>query len=282
MLISNIAILENPSAGKGRSGQLSAWLSQQLELKNIACCIFKKQWPSSFEGFSDIWIIGGDGTINYFINHYPNCTLPLALFKGGTGDDLAWKLYGDISNKEQFELVLNSEPKYIDAGKFNDTLFINCLGVGFDGAVLESMGAIRFIGGHFGYLIEVIKNMFSFKEHLFTITAHGEQWTEKFLLVMINNSSRAGGGFFVAPHAKLNDGKLDMVLCKKLPVLKRLKYLPIIEKGKHLHLPFIIHRLGEKFSIQCDAVVPVQVDGELLFAKELEVEVLPNKFLFRY
>ena len=86
---------------------------------------------------------------------------------------------------------------------------------------------------------------------------------------MINNSSRAGGGFFVAPNASINDGKLDMVLCKKLPVLKRLKYLPIIEKGKHLHLPFIVHHLGEKFSIQCNNEIPVQVDGELLFAKEL-------------
>ena len=282
MQISNVAILENPAAGKGRAIQLSAWLKRQLHVKNITCTVFNEKWPSSFDEFSDIWIIGGDGTINYFINHYPDCQLPLALFKGGTGDDFAWKLYGEISKEEQLELILKSTPQYVDAGKFNETLFINCLGVGFDGAVLESMSTIRFIGGHFGYLLEVIKKIFSFKEHSFIITADEEKWTEEFLLVMINNSSRAGGGFFVAPNASINDGKLDMVLCKKLPVLKRLKYLPIIEKGKHLHLPFIVHHLGEKFSIQCNNEIPVQVDGELLFAKELKVEVLPKQFLFRY
>lgn len=282
MQVLSIAILVNPSAGKGKSNHLAVWLEKQLINKNILSTIFRKQWPSTFEGFSDIWIIGGDGTINYFINHYPECKLPIAFFKGGTGDDFAWKLYGDISNEEQLELVLNATPKFVDAGKFNDTLFINCLGVGFDGEILRSMKTIRFIGGHFGYLIAVIKKIFSFREHQFFITTADEIWNEKILLLMINNSSRAGGGFFIAPNAAINDGKLDMVFCKKLSVLQRLRYLPVIEKGKHLHLPFIVHRLGEKFSIKCDTEIAVQADGELHFAKDIYIEILPNQFLFRY
>ncbi|MEK7199905.1 MAG: hypothetical protein AAB212_08315, partial [Bacteroidota bacterium] len=82
--------------------------------------------------------------------------------------------------------------------------------------------------------------------------------------------------------AEINDGKLNMLLCKKLSVCQRLKYLPVIKKGRHLHLPFVIHRLGERFSIQSDTEIPVQADGELLFARELIVEVLPERFLFRY
>ena len=282
MLISSIAILENPIAGKGNSAQLSVWLHNQLKIKKIDSVIFSRQWPDSFEPFSDIWLIGGDGTINYFINRYPNCKKPLALFKGGTGDDFAWKLYGDISIEQQLELVLTAKPKPVDVGKFNDTLFINCLGLGFDGAVLQSMKAIRFIGGHIGYLLAVILKIVSFKEYQFQITSGKEQCNEKFLLLMINNSSRAGGGFFVAPSANINDGYLDMVLCKKLSVFKRLQYLPVIEKGKHLHLPFIIHRLIQTVKIKCDTVIPVQVDGELFFAKDIEIEILRNKFQFRY
>ena len=129
MQISSIAILVNSSAGNGKSGRLAGWLEKQLISKPISYTIFKKQWPSSFQGFSDIWIIGGDGTLNYFINHYPDCDIPIAVFKGGTGDDFAWKLYGDISDAQQLELVFNATPKFIDAGKCNGTLFINCLGV---------------------------------------------------------------------------------------------------------------------------------------------------------
>ena len=282
MPITSIAILANPYADKGKASRLSVWLEKQLMSKHISCTVFERLWPSSFQGFSDIWIIGGDGTLNYFINHYPVCDLPIAIFKGGTGNDFAWKLYGDISDTDQLELVLNATPKLIDAGKFNDTLFINCLGAGFDGELLRSMSVIRFIGGHWGYLLAVIKKIFSFHEHQCTITTPDEKWNEKFLLVMINNSSRAGGGFLVAPGAEINDGKLNMLLCKKLSVCQRLKYLPVIKKGRHLHLPFVIHRLGERFSIQSDTEIPVQADGELLFARELIVEVLPERFLFRY
>lgn len=282
MPITAVAILDNPSAGKGQSGRMANWLKNELTNRQIPCTVFKEQWPSSFGDFSDIWIIGGDGTINYFINHYPDCDKPLALFKGGTGNDFAWKLYGDFSDEEQLELILNAQPRPIDAGKFNDTLFINCLGVGFDGEIVRSMNAIRFVGGHLGYLLVVIKKIFSFREYRFKITTEEEQWNDQFLLVMIVNSSRAGGGFMVAPDASLTDGKLNMMLCRKLSILKRLKYLSVIEKGKHLHLPFVIYRLGQKFEIVCPKEMAIQADGELFAARELKIEVLPGKFLFRY
>lgn len=282
MQISSVAILENPNAGKGHSGKLAAWLSNELSARSITSKIFKESWPVDFTDSSDIWLIGGDGTINYFINHYPNCDKPIALFKGGTGNDFAWKLYGDRSDAEQLEQVLDSVPKYIDAAKFNDTLFINCLGVGFDGEIINSMKAIRFLGGHLGYLLAVVLKIFSFREYSLHIKTINETWNEPFLLAMVVNSSRAGGGFFVAPDASITDGKLDMVLCKKMPVWKRLKYLPVIKSGKHMHHPFIIHRQEEKFIIQCEKEIAIQIDGELRYAKELLVEVLPAKFLFRF
>lgn len=282
MQITSVAILENPNAGKGGAAKLSGWLSNELLARSIPSVIFKDNWPDYFDGFSDVWLIGGDGTINYFINHYPNCDKPIALFKGGTGNDFAWKLYGDKTDPEQLEQVMNAVPKQIDAAKFNNTLFINCLGVGFDGEIIHSMKAIRFLGGHLGYLLAVVLKIFSFREYRLHIKTINETWNEPFLLAMIVNSSRAGGGFFVAPDASIYDGKLDMVLCKKLPVWKRLKYLPVIKSGKHIHLPFIIHRLQEKFIIQCEKEIAIQIDGELRYAKELLVEILPSKFWFRY
>jgi len=204
------------------------------------------------------------------------------LFDGGTGNDFAWKLYGDISLEERMNLIISANPKLIDAGKVNDKLYINCLGVGFDGEILESMKAIRFIGGHFGYLLAVIYKIFRFKEKSMTIRLADEEWNEKFLLVLIVNSSRAGGGFNIAPPADVNDGQLNMVLCKKIPIWKRLRYLPIIKKGNHLHYPFIVHKLGKEFTINSNEILPIQIDGELQFTNKLQVSVLPKQFLFRY
>lgn len=282
MQIRAVAILENPYAGKGRAAALSRWLLQELERRSIPCSVFKEAWPADFQSFSDVWLIGGDGTVNYFINRYPGCSKALAVFKGGTGNDFAWKLYGNKSDTEHLEQVLAALPRKVDAGRCNRHLFINCIGVGFDGEIVRSMRSIRLLGGHIGYLLAVILKIFRFREHHFSITCGSEHWQQKFLLVMVVNSSRAGGGFFVAPDASVEDSMLDMVLCNRLPLLKRLQYLPVIKKGKHISLPFITHRNLVTCGITCDTMMDIQADGELIREKQLTIEILPGKFLFRY
>lgn len=282
MPITAVAILVNPKAGKGTSSNLAEWLGEQLAFKQIRFSIFINDWPNQFDNFSDIWITGGDGSINYFINRFPNCKIPITLYKTGTGNDFAWKLYGDISNHQIFNKSLESVPKPVDAGKCNNTLFINSFGIGFDGEILRSMNAIRFLGGHIGYLIVVFIKIFRYREPHFKISTATENWDDRFLLAIINNSSRAGGGFRITPTAEITDGELNMLLCKKLSILQRLRYLPVLKKGKHLHLPFIIHRLGKSFSIHADNILSIQVDGELIEAKNVQIEVLAAQFLFRY
>ncbi len=282
--ITNVAILTNPLAGNGKAIKVAKWLSKSLEKLNINHQIFNAVWPPENElfVFSDCWIIGGDGTVNYFINHYPNCNKAIAVFDGGTGNDFAWKLYGDANLAQRFNQVMNNHPKPIDAGKVNEKLYINCMGVGFDGEIIKSMKAIRFLGGKLGYLLAVILKILRYKEPALFIQCGNQTWEQKCLLALIVNSSRAGGGFYIAPDAKINDGKLDMILCEALPVWKRLVYLPIIKTGKHMHLPIVKATLGSSFNIQCAKEMPIQVDGELIYAKHIQVQVLENKFSFRY
>ena len=277
-----IALAVNPTAGRGLSIKLAKQLVSLLTARQIDHTVFTDNWPASFEAFTDVWIIGGDGTLNYFINHYSSINLPLVLFKGGTGNDFAWKLYGNCSTKEQFELVLNANPKPVDAASCNNSLFINGVGIGFDGEVLESIKTIRFIGGHIGYYLVVLKKILTFKESSFKIYSNELLADEKFLLVMINNSSRTGGGFHVSPKASVNDGLLDLVIVKPLSIFKRCFYLPKIEKGKHLHLPFVHHVTGTEFTVECDRELPAQLDGELIKAHRFTITLLKGQFLFRY
>jgi diacylglycerol kinase (ATP) len=277
-----IGIFINSTSGKGRAIKVSSIIANQLISKAIPFIIYKDDWPLHIENITEAWIVGGDGTLNYFINKYPNITIPLAIFKGGTGNDFSWKLYGNISTEEQINKVLITTPQYVDAAICNDKLFINGVGIGFDGEVLKSISAIRWLGGHLGYLLVVIKKIFRFKEFEFSIESLSQKINEKFLIVNIANSSRTGGGFHVSPLASVNDGQLNVILCKPLSIFKRLRYLPVIEKGKHLQLPFIIHHLTQKITVQMQQHVFAQLDGELIEGSKFEIEVLQNKFLFKY
>jgi YegS/Rv2252/BmrU family lipid kinase len=277
-----IAVTINPASGKGRAVKTGHWLGAQLKELNIKHELFTNEWPQHFDGFTEVWIVGGDGTVNYFLNRYGILDLPLAIFKGGTGNDFAWKLYGNMPVQQQLELVLSTTAKRVDAASCNGQFYVNSLGIGFDGEVLQSMGTIRWMGGHLGYLWVVIRKIFSFREFRFTITTQENQTTGKYLLVIINNSSRTGGGFMVAPGASVDDGLLDMVLCKPLSLFKRLRYLPVIEKGKHLDLPFIDFRGATEVRIEPEKKLFAQMDGELIKATVFEIKVLPGRLLVKY
>ena len=278
--VSNICILINPFSA-GRLKKVIGEVTKSLGSLNIPYSIYVNNWPDSLLSYSDLWIIGGDGTLNFTINKYKKIEIPVVILKGGTGNDFAWKLYGNFNIKQQIEAGLTSAPKPIDVGQCNNKFYINSAGFGFDGEVLKSMKSIRSVGGHLGYLGIVLKSIFTYKEVHFRIIAK-EVYAGKYLLVAINNSSRTGGGFLITPDAQVNDGKLNMLLCKNLPVMKRLRYLPVIEKGKHLQLPFIIYERGEVFTVIADREILGQLDGEMIKGKEFEIKVLPGYMRFRY
>jgi len=175
-----IGIFVNPQAGKGKALQTAALLEKILMEKEAAFVVYTHNWPGHLQDCSEAWIVGGDGTLNYFLNQYPNINIPLAIFKGGTGNDFAWQLYGDMTTAAQAAHVLLTNPKPVDAAGCNGKIFINSVGIGFDGEVLQSMGAIRSMGGHLGYLWVVIKKIFSFKEFDFTISFDDTEINNRF------------------------------------------------------------------------------------------------------
>jgi YegS/Rv2252/BmrU family lipid kinase len=276
----NIVILVNSKSGGGKGLKLFKKIELLIQQRNITYEFYVDNWIENIDNYKAVWVIGGDGTLNYFINKYRNINIPIALFKGGTGNDFAWKLYGNISLEKQIEIVVQNNVKLVDAGLCNDRLFLNGVGIGFDGEILKNMQSIRWLGGHLGYLLIVFVKIFSFKEHRFKVTMSDKTIEEKLFLMSVFNSSRTGGGFYIAPKALIDDGLLDVVQCKPLTILKRLKNLPVIEKGKHLHLPFIKHTTHQKIMVECEQELPAQIDGELYFARHYLIEVMPAKFQF--
>jgi diacylglycerol kinase (ATP) len=277
-----IGIFVNTTAGKGKALSISAVLKTHLTQKSFQFIIYNDEWPTHIEIITEAWIVGGDGTVNYFLNKYPSVKMAISIFKGGTGNDFYWKLYGKMSFEQHIELILNTTPKKVDAATCNNKIFINSVGIGFDGEVLKSMKSIRWLGGHLGYLLLVIKKIFSFKEFNFSIQSPTLNTTNNYLLVNISNASRTGGGFYISPLADITDGELNVVLCNKLSVIQRLRYLPVIEKGKHLGLSFIRHYVTQQITIQTPQKVFAQLDGELIEGKKFEIKILKGQFNFKY
>lgn len=278
----NIAIVCNPLAGSGRASGIGRNIQLILETKNVLHSLFIDKWPVSFYSYSDIWIIGGDGTLNYFINKYPDTTLPLVIFNGGTGNDFHWLLYGSKTIEEQVEIAMYAEPRPIDAGRCNERYFINGVGIGFEGEVAKALTGKKKLSGKTSFLLTILKKIFSYRSKYYEVKTESKNLEGKKLLIDISNGRRAGGGFHIAPVAEANDGLLDVVIANALTPLQRLRYLPVIEKGKHLALPFINHFTSRNIKVTSGAIIQYHLDGEYFEATQLDVEIMSKKFLFRY
>lgn len=279
-----IALVTNTLAGNGKAIQLSQKLRTILSQRGIDSVIFTEdEWSQAICEFDQVWIVGGDGTMNYFVNQFNDIKKPLAIFNGGTGNDFYSLLYGKISLEDQISKVLNATPKPIDAGICNDRYFLNGVGLGFEGAVAKSMTGTKKFQGKISFLIHILKHIISYKEHAYSIKTDNQEIEQTCLMISIANGTRYAGGFYIAPLADPQDGLFDTIIVQKLSIFQRLRYLPVIEKGKHLSLPVISYSKTKKIIVSSkDSIIQAHLDGEYLEAAELVIEVLPTHFNFIY
>ena len=274
-----IAFLINPLKNTVDILDYFSWVLEVVKLKkkDWEIELFTKEWPAVLSDFDQVWVMGGDGTFNYFVNKYPSLDKPIALFKGGTGNDFYWKLFGERSRLSHLEAVLAGHVEEFDAGSCNGQLFLNGVGIGIEGEVLKSMDSIRYFKGGLGYYLAAIPNLLKFKTYS---VSYAKTVDRDVFLCMVFNSSRAGGGFHFFPKASVQDGLLDVLFCQPIPVWKRLYYMPIIQSGKHVNLPIVEFSQEKKISIQTSRVLSAQVDGEVQTSDKFDFCVLPAKFKF--
>lgn len=274
----NIAIICNPKSGKGKPLQLLPMFENFITQHNFNYQSFTDNLPNNLNNFTDLVIMGGDGTINYTLNHFKHINIPVGIISCGTGNDIATLLLGKTSTQQQFETALFGNLQQVDAGMCNQKLFINGVGIGFDGWVVKRLLAKKLLRGKAAYYSTVISLLLFYNETKVSINIDGEQNESNLFMLSAANGKTYGGGFKVAPLAEVNDGLLELIVLDKLPVLKRLKYLPVIENGKHLNQPlsFLTYKTGKKLTVQSTQKLKAHLDGEYMEANHFEIEILPQ------
>lgn len=279
-----IAIVTNSLAGAGKAIQLSIHIQRYLNTRKLVSEIFKEnEWTNKIYHFDQIWIVGGDGTVNHFINQFHNINKPLCIFNGGTGNDFYALLYKPMTVENQINHVLQSKPRPIDAGRCNGRYFLNGVGIGFEGAVVNSLINTKKLSGKKSFMLHVLKHIFFYKAQRYHLFSEERKVDNHYFMISISNGKRYGGGFYIAPLAEPDDGLLEIILVKELSIFQRLKSFPLVEKGKHLSLPFVEYFRTRKISVAIDkGVIQAHLDGEYMEGKEFEIEILPGHFRFIY
>ncbi len=284
-------IVANPVSGGGKGGKIAERVANRFSDEGI---VVEKQLTqpgrdakkiveeSAQSAFSDLIVIGGDGTIHQAINGMSSSELVLSVIPAGTGNDYIKNIAIGKSFPQQVETALKGRIIEVDVGICNDRKFVNGVGVGFDGQIVyEMLHRKTWLKGHAAYYYHVLRILASYRERDFEVAVDGLPMNNRLILMTIGNGTTFGGGFKLTPNARIDDGFLDICTVGGLSAWKRFLNIGKLSNGTHLALPEINELRARAITIGENALLEAHIDGEYLGKPPFEINILPKALKVR-
>lgn len=301
-------IILNPAAGRGRGAQAKEAIVRVLSEAGASFDLMETGGPgdalalaraAALAGDDIVVAVGGDGTAHEAVNGMMEAAHAdgqweagrpvgtLGLVPVGTGNDYGWRLaLPENDPSAACRVLLADHRRLVDLGRVTDErgrteIFHNHLGGGIEAAVNIESRKLRRLRGQLLYLIAVLRVIPRYTRAPAMIVTHaGGSETRPWLLASAANGGRSGGGFRIAPEARLDDGVLDLVLISSPNVVRTLWLLAHLLRGTHLGQTRYVslHRMP-RLVIEAPGGLPIHLDGEIFRtdARRIEVEVLPRR-----
>ncbi len=295
-------LIVNPASQNGRTGRRwrevegvltaaglkfeTAMTSRPLEATEIARREVKAGRPA-------VVAVGGDGTLNEVVNGFFEGGEPipgqtrLGLLPIGTGADTRKTLGIPVDLEAAARVLIQARTRRLDAGRCRCAApgggqvvrhFINIADAGFGGDVVDrSNRGSKALGGGVTYMLASLVTLARWKNKPMTIQVDGKRHQLVALMVAVANCQYFGGGMWVAPGAKPDDGLFDVILVGDLGPVETLRGLTQIRAGTHLQgNPKIQLLHGKHVVVESPQPVRVETDGELPGILPATFEIQPG------
>lgn len=294
----------NPAAGRGRGARRIATYRSLLEQH-----LPDAEWGATSgpgdereladraleAGFGVIVAAGGDGTWSNVADRVVASGLDVAfgVLPNGTGNDFGRNLgFRPADAAEAVRVLAAGVTRRVDVGflespsasehtpeRMESRHFLNLIGFGFDVAVIDAAAGARYLRGELLYKVTALQQLFRFPGVRFAIrTDDGRSRNDRYLMLTVSNGRYFGGGFPIAPEARVDDGHLHACLIGDAPPLTRLKLFNLAERGRHVSAGRVEILSHTAFRLSFDAPPRFEMDGDVRVASgpELSVRVLPG------
>lgn len=162
-------------------------------------------------GYSAVVAAGGDGTVNETAKALCGTGVSFGIIPCGSGNGLARHLGIPMDQNKAIGLIAQGHSIDIDYGSVNGMPFFCTFGIGFDAAVSDNF-ARQHRRGKLSYIRSAISEYVKFHPQVYTLSANGQIITEKAFLIAVCNASQYGNNAYIAPHASITDGLLDITI----------------------------------------------------------------------
>ncbi len=289
-------ILANPTAGGGLAREALPRLQKFAR---------EKQWRAEFRsagssaefariareeaagGRERVFALGGDGTFQALLNAVKgNSNVSIGVLPAGGGNDLASALGLPLDPVQAAEMILTQgEAVRLDVARVRtadgaERLYMGGGGVGLDAeAARFASGAYRKMRGRSRYLLSAIRALGKFRGIEVRVSLEGAEQSSlqgTALVLGILNTPSYGGGLRLAPEARLDDGRLDLVLLENLSSLEIAGILPRLALSGEIRTPRIHRHRITRARIETERPCAFHADGEIVGMTPVEIAVMPR------
>ncbi len=225
------------------------------------------------QGYDMVIAIGGDGTVHEVVNglmQVPENRRPeLGVVPVGSGNDFAHAIGVPLQSDRALAHALNGTATPIDLGLMTDDhgrreYFDNTLGIGFDAVVTIRSHKLPLLRGFLMYLTAVLQTIIlNHDPARMQIDSDAGQWDQRNLLLTLCNGPREGGGFLIAPDARIDDGVLHYAMIGKVSRLMMLRLVPEVMKGTHGNFKPVTLGSCKRMAVIADRPLYIHADGEI-------------------
>jgi len=231
------------------------------------------------KGYEFVFACGGDGTVNGVASQLVGTGTTLGILSAGSGNALARSLQIPSDPTDAIGLLKTGSVRDIDVGRTCGRDFFTTAGFAFEALLSKKYneGALaRKIRGTAPYYALGLLEYLRFTPEKISLVVDGQELSAAPLILTAANTSQWGGGAFIAPGARVDDGLLDFCVIPRAGIMRTIAFWRRLMKGSVNTYNGFQRVMGKEAVIKGRKATYAHVDGEPFeFEGDISISILP-------
>ena len=288
-----VAVLANPTAGRGRHRGLLPGLLERLADAGRPVRLLEAHTPAEAEaachaavadGAGALVAVGGDGTVHRALQAVAGTAVPFGPVPAGTGNDFAVDTGFPADPLAAVGVIAaalrEGRSRPVDLARMTgadggDRWYGAVLAAGFDAIVNERANRMRWPRGPRRYDLAILVELARLRPRRYTLRLDGEEQQVDAVLVAVGNCASYGGGMRICPDADPTDSVHDVVVGGRFDRRTLMRVKPRIYQGTHVEHPLVRSYRARTVELAAEGIT-TYADGERALDLPVRITAVPR------
>ena len=178
----------------------------------------------------------------------------------------------------QLDIALGNKTTSVDVGVVNNRYFVNVTALGALIDVSQKTDPnLKNAIGTLAYYLKAVTEIPQIRALPVKLITPDKVYEEEIYFMVVMNGESAGGFRKLSPESYMNDGKLDVIAFRKMPIVELGPMLFEVVQGRHPNNKHVLYFQTDELTIESEENISTDIDGEHGEKLPLNFSVLHNR-----